>query len=491
MRTRAPVFILLFAWFAATAWVRPLALPDEGRYVSVAWEMLAAKEWVVPTLDGLPFFHKPPLFYWLAHAGMAAFGATAFAARLAPLLAATALAGLMFLFTRRHANEAQARTTVLVLATMPYYYFGAQFANMDMLVAACIGCCVLLGGDAAIRIAQGRDARLALYGAYAAAGLGVLSKGLIGCVLPAGIIVAWLLATGHLKLLRRLLSAGGFALFAAIVLPWMLAVEWRYPGFFHFFFIAQQFDRFAGSGFNNPQPVWFYLPLLAVLTLPWSAAAVRVWQRWREAHDAAPPVRVLMACWLAVVLVFFSIPQSKLIGYILPAVAPLAWLVGDAIASSAPASFARRNLRAIAGVSATVIVATVVSFAIRAPGSARPLAQAFLAQRGAGEPVIFVDTYPYDFVFYARLRPPVPIVKDWDDPRLATTDTWPREFLDGAGFSRAAAERALVPGVPADCTAPVATRAWYVTGARAAPPAAQAQEVASTSQLVLWRVGAD
>ena len=489
MRTRVPVFFLLFAWFAATAWMRPLAVPDEGRYVSVAWEMLAARDWVVPTLDGMPFFHKPPLFYWLADAGMALFGATAFAARLSSLLAATVLAWLMYLFTRRHANEGQARTTALVLATMPYFYFGAQYANMDMLVASCIGCCVLLSGDAAIRIAQGRDARFVLWAAYAAAGLGVLAKGLIGCVLPAGILLAWLAATGQLKLLRRLVSIGGLAIFAVIVLPWILAVQARDPGFFRFFFIEQQFERFAGSGFNNPQPVWFYLPLLAALTLPWSAWVVRAGQRWREARgERGPQVRMLMACWLGVVFVFFSIPQSKLVGYMLPAVAPLAWLLGDAIATARPGSFARRNLRAIAGAAATVMVVTVVSFAIRAPNSARPLAQALVAHRAAGEPVIFVDTYPYDFVFYARLRPPVPIVKDWSDPRLAQTDAWPREFLDGARFAGAAAGRSLVARVPGDWAAGGAARAWFVTGVGATPPAATAQQVASTSQLVLWRV---
>ena len=488
MRTRVPVFVLLFAWFASTAWLRPLAVPDEGRYVSVAWEMLAAKHWLVPTLDGLPFFHKPPLFYWLADAGMALFGVNAFAARLPPLLAATVLAWLMFLFTRRHGNEGQARTTVLVLATMPYFCIGSQYANMDMLVASCIGCCVLLAGDAAIRIAQGRDARLVLYAAYAAAGLGVLAKGLIGCVLPGGIVVAWLLATRHLKLLPRLVSVPGLGLFAAIVLPWLVAAELHDPGFLRFFFVQQQFERFAGSGFNNPQPVWFYVPLLAVLTLPWSALVLRVARRWREAPGSAPSVRILMACWLGVVLVFFSIPHSKLIGYMLPAVAPLAWLVGDAIVSSAPASFTRRNLRAIAGAAATVVVAAVVSFAIRAPGSSRPLAQALVEHRAAGEPVIFVDTYPHDFVFYARLRPPTPIVKDWADPRLATTDAWPREFLDGARFAPEAAARTLVTRLPADWAAGGATRAWVVTGLGAAPPAVGAQEVASTSELVLWRL---
>lgn len=489
MRTRVPVVVLLFAWFAATAWVRPLALPDEGRYVSIAWEMLASKEWLVPTLDGLPFLHKPPLFYWLAHASMALLGANVFAARLPSLLAATSVAWLLYRFTQRHAGAGHARTTAVVLATTPYFYFGAQYANMDMLVAACIGCTVLLAAEAVLRLAQGRDARGALWAAYVAAGLGVLAKGLIGCVLPAAIVVAWLVVNGQARLLRRLVSGVGLLAFAAIVLPWMLATEWRNPGFLHFFFVEQQFERFAGSGFNNPQPVWFYLPLLAAHTLPWSAVALAGWKRWREPRPrGAPALRTLMACWFAIVLAFFSIPQSKLVGYMLPAVSPLAWLLGDAIVGVGAHGFARRNLRGLAGAAAAVVVAAVVSFAIRAPHSARPLALALAQHRVAGEPVIFVDTYPFDFVFYARVRPPIPIVKDWSDPLLERQDAWPRVFLDAAPFSAAGADRTLVDRLPGDWHAQGAARAWVVTGAGAAPPAAGAQQVASTGDSALWRV---
>lgn len=50
---------LIFVWLVATAWARPLAMPDEGRYVGIAWEMMRSGDWLTPSLDGLPFFHKP------------------------------------------------------------------------------------------------------------------------------------------------------------------------------------------------------------------------------------------------------------------------------------------------------------------------------------------------------------------------------------------------------------------------------------------------
>ena len=90
----------LFAWLAAMAWFRPLAAPDEGRYAGVAWEMLRSGDWLVPRLNGLPFFHKPPLFYWISAAAMSVFGVSEWPARLPSLIGATfAAAGVDF-----HAN---------------------------------------------------------------------------------------------------------------------------------------------------------------------------------------------------------------------------------------------------------------------------------------------------------------------------------------------------------------------------------------------------
>ena len=84
-REVAGVAAVVLAWLAASAWLRPLHLPDEGRYVGVAWEMLRSGDWLTPTLDGLPYFHKPPLFYWITAGSMAWFGLDEAAARAAPL----------------------------------------------------------------------------------------------------------------------------------------------------------------------------------------------------------------------------------------------------------------------------------------------------------------------------------------------------------------------------------------------------------------------
>jgi 4-amino-4-deoxy-L-arabinose transferase-like glycosyltransferase len=478
------VWLCAIAWFAATAWLRPLAMPDEGRYLSVAWEMMSSGNWLVPTLDGMPFFHKPPLFYWLADVSMQLGGPTAFAGRMPSILAAGTLAWVMHSFDARWNGARHARLLLVVLATTPYIYFAAQYANMDMLVAACISISVLCAAHAALRMMSGRSPGAALQGAYAMAAAGVLAKGLIGCVLPAGIVIAWLLAARRASLLRRLISPAGIAIFVAIALPWPAAMQARYPGFFHYFIVEQHFNRFAGSGFNNAQAWWFYLPVLFVMTMPWSFGIVNVWRNiaMREQGTRAT-IRLLMLCWAVVVVAFFSVPQSKLLGYALPAVPPIVWLLADGIAAADSASFVRRHTHSIAGASCILLVTAVLAYGARAPHSSHSLAMALVGQRSAGESVAFVDTYPYDLEFDAQLKPPIAVVQAWHDPSIAKRDSWHRELRDEARFAPPdeAATR-LTEKAPGDA-------AWIISPSTTPlPPDVNAVPVARTGELTLWKV---
>ncbi|HTH78607.1 MAG TPA: glycosyltransferase family 39 protein [Ramlibacter sp.] len=485
----ALLWVCMVAWFAGSAWVRPLAMPDEGRYLSVAWEMLASGNWLVPTLDGLPFLHKPPLFYWLADAAMSTIGPGAFAGRIPSILSAATLVWGFHRFDAQWRGAKHALVLVVVLATTPYLYFAAQYANMDMLVAACISGAVLCAAHSSLRITDGRAPGVALPGAYVLAALGVLSKGLIGCALPAAIIAAWLLASGRKPVLLRLLSPVGIAVFLALVLPWPLAMQARFPGFYDYFIVEQHIHRFTGTTFNNAQPWWFYLPVVFVMAMPWSFGLMV----WRRKPDRPPAdgdrIRLLMICWLAVVVAFFSVPQSKLIGYALPAAPPLAWLLADGIAAARPTSFMRRHLVAVAGAACALLLVAVISYGERAPHSARQVAAALAEHRAAGEPVVFVDTYPYDLEFELKLTPPIPVVQAWGDPALMHRDSWPKELLDAGRFKPGAAAGRLVERVPG---ASMATgRMWVVSPAGARLPAdLEAIAVARTSELTLWETRA-
>ena len=489
-------------WFGATGWLRPLAIPDEGRYVGVAWEMLRSGDWLVPKLDGLPFFHKPPLFYWITAASMQVFGPGAGAARVAALLGSVAAATGLFAFVRRWIDLGQARTTVIVLVTMPIFYGGAQYANLDMLVAGCISAGILLAAHAALARDEGLPYRRALALAFAAAGCGVLAKGLIGVVMPALVLLAWGGATRRLgKVLALLRWAPGWLIFLAVAAPWFVVMHYRFADFGHYFFVVQHFQRFAAGGFNGAQPAWFYPVVLIVLTLPWSPWLVALARRRYWSRDEHSDVRVLMLVWLVVVTVFFSIPSSKLIGYILPAVPPLAFLIVDAFRSldrrAAPnGSVAQRawsgnGLRAATAlVAATMCVAVAVVAHFYQPKSLQAVADRLQALRQVDEPVIFLGQYYYDVAFYARLVAPIIVVDPWAPADLAQ-DSWRRELVDAGRFAPADAQRILLRPeelAPALCRA----RASWVIGpsAPAAATSLFASQVPSYQDrgISLWHV---
>lgn len=445
---------LVALWLAATAWLRPLAIPDEGRYSGVAWEMLRSGDWLVPTLNGHPFFHKPPLFYWITAASMDFFGVGVWSARVASLLAATAAATGLFAFVRRWADRRLARATVLVAVTMPLFYGAAQYANLDMLVAGCIAAAILLAAHASLSMESGRPYRSALGLAFVSVACGVMAKGLIGAVIPTLVLLGWGLATGRARRITRLLLwVPGWLVFLALTAPWFIAMQQRFPDFGHYFFVVQHLQRFTSVGFNSPQPPWFYLAVLSAATLPWSPwllamLSARFWRR-REHGD----LRALMLVWLAVVIGFFSVPDSKLVGYIVPALPALAFLVADAIgfmraqtATPAAASLRfswPRMARTTLAVAATGCVAIATAAHFYQPKSLATLAERLQAGRASGETVVFLGNYYYDVPLHARLEAPVFVADAWAAADLAK-DSWRRELSDAERFAPGAPRRRLI-----------------------------------------------
>ena len=445
---RPPVaWAIAFAWLALSIGLRPLTLPEEGRYVGVAWEMLRSGDWMVPTQDGLPFFHKPPLFYWITAASMQLFGANAAAARAAPLLGAMLGALGLVWFVARRVGAEQARWSGLVLMTLPFFFGAAQFANLDILVAGFIALAVVFAADAALAIDAGEPHRRSLVAAWAAAALGVLAKGLIGVVLPGLVLVLWLLAMRRPGIILRLLSPLGLVVFLLVAAPWFIGVQMRHPGFAHYFFVYQHFERFAATGFNNVQPWWFFFAAVPALTLPWSPWLLRSAFRQRSGEAAAAAAaRQLMWIWLGGVLAFFSLPQSKPVGYAMPVLFPIAFLAADAASAAwrQARPWPRRAVQASFGVAIAICVAAVIGSAATYNRDNTALARTLLELRGAGEPVVFAGEYFFDLPLHARLQEPVPVTGRWTDPKIAERDNWRRELAEAAPFAPELAARLLV-----------------------------------------------
>ncbi|HUR89742.1 MAG TPA: glycosyltransferase family 39 protein [Ramlibacter sp.] len=487
--TRDRGFLFLaFAWLAATAWLRPLAVPDEGRYVGVAWDMLRTGDWLVPRLDGLPYFHKPPLFYWLTAAAMSVSDSSLLAARFAPWLGACLAAASLFLFARRWFGNEFASWTLLALVTAPLFFFGAQYANLDMLVAGCITATILAFAHAALLEPGAPGRTKVLLAGYALCALGVLAKGLIGIVLPGMVLVLWLVWERRWMAMVRLLWLPGIALFFVVAAPWFIAMQERFSGFMHYFFIVQHFQRFATSGFNNAQPFWFYVAVLAVLALPWTLwlAGTRK-LAWRGA-ETATSVRHLMLVWLASITLFFSIPNSKLVGYIFPVVVPLIFLAVDAgVATARP-----KLWRTSAVIAAVLCLVAAIAIDMKADRSQAVIGNALRERIQPGDAVIALEEYRFAIPLVARLESPMVVVSDWSPQSVASRDNWRKELADAAVFAPSQdwliSEKDLAPRICA-----MRAAAWLVGDEGVAgkyPWLQRAEKAASSRRLALWRIGA-
>ncbi len=491
-KREAGLFVLALAWLALTLGVRPLALPDEGRYVSVAWEMLSSGNWLFPTLDGLPFFHKPPLFYWITASSLGLFGTHEWASRLASLLGAGIAAFTLYGFALRQNGKAIARWALLILVTQPLFFGGAQFANLDMLVAGLISATTLLAAEAALNAARNQPYRGLLTSAYLAAALGILAKGLIGIVLPGMIIVIWLAWNRRLSLLRQLVWLPGLLLFALVAVPWFAAMQARFPEFLNYFFVYNHFQRFTESGFNNPMPFWFYLPVILILTLPWSLWLPAAWKAARPESEDRPSIRSLMWIWPAVIVGFFSIPSSKLVGYVLPALPPLAWLIANVLQHRWGSSGALpRPLKSLVAVAALVCLSAILANNIFNTKSDKSLADLIAAQRQPGEPIVFLKNQFFDVPFYLGLRQPVKIFDDWDQANVPQRDNWRKALYDAGRFDQAKANGLLLDHAQltqALCAHPASWIVGLKGSDREYPFLQQTRPVSAQEYATVWRV---
>jgi 4-amino-4-deoxy-L-arabinose transferase-like glycosyltransferase len=431
----------LWALLLLLSLVRPLAVPDEGRYAEVGRWMLQSGDWLAPRLNGIPFFHKPPLLHWLQASSMAVFGQHIWAARLVPALNAGLMMVALFVCARQLAGEATARRAMVMLGTSLTFLAGGQYVNHDMLVATWIGIAIWLFALSFLK-GERPDAALARWG-FVACALGVLSKGLIGLVLPGLVIFVWLIWSGQAKKMLSFPWVSGLLICAVIAAPWFVVAQQKFPGLFDYLFGAQQFGRYTGKTFNNAQPWWFYGLALLLLFFPWLFFTLgQIGRASRVNPSTDPRVFSLAWVWVLAILVFFSIPRSKLVGYILPvlpAVALLAaWGWERSMAQVRHAGKIWTGLVALA-LSAAVITNFMVEDVTRDRYTI-DIAPTLACMKKPGDTLYLVGGYPYDLPFLIRSEKQMVVVQDWPTLRQTTGDNWRRELFEGADFDAQAGQ---------------------------------------------------
>lgn len=309
---------------------------DEPRYAQVAREMLDRSDWVTPTLQGKPWLEKPVLYYW---EGMLSFratrGVTDQAARLPSAFDAVLLVAAIYFFLRRfHAGSEL--DGALITASCAGVVGFAHAAATDMPLAAAFTIALLgwYGWDE-----SGQRIYLAVF--YIFLALGTLAKGPIAPALSAVVIFLFVALRRDWRAILSTLWLPGIALYLAVMLPWYIAVQLRNPEFFRVFILEHNLARFSQDVYHHRQPFWFYLPVFLLAMMPWTIALlVAVAERvrlivsdgkeaWASPEDSWP---LFLLIWMVVPILFFSASQSKLPGYILPAVPAGALLVADYLA---------------------------------------------------------------------------------------------------------------------------------------------------------------
>lgn len=320
---------LLVIWFGPLNY-RHLVKPDEGRYAEIPREMVTTGDWLTPHLNGVLYFEKPALQYWATAAAYEVFGQHEWTARLWPAL--TGFAGLLLVgFTGLQLFDRRAGLYAALVLASSFLYVGIGHINtLDMGVTFFMAlslCGLLLAQRPGASPRQNRNWMLVT---WAAMGFSMLSKGLIGIVLPGAVLVLYTLIERDWRLWRRLHLGKGLLLFAVIALPWFVAVSLRNPDFFHFFFIHEHFQRFLTKEAHRVQPWYFFIVILIAGMLPWTFTMLGALRHaWRaDAPTAAFKSQRLLLVWSAFIFVFFSISDSKLPSYILPIFPSLALLIG-------------------------------------------------------------------------------------------------------------------------------------------------------------------
>ena len=337
MRTRTDALLLAgFCAFLFFYGIGQFGLigADEPRYAQVAREMLERRNWITPFLNGHAWLEKPPLYYWQAMLAYSLLGVNDRAARIPSAVDATLLVLSVYFFFLRFRRGVEVDAALITASCAGIVGF-AHAASMDMPLAAAFSIGMLAWW--AWR-ESGNKFYLSLF--YICMALGTLAKGPVAVFLSAAVIVAFAAITHEWRLALRTLSLTGIALFCAIALPWYVAVQVGNPQFFREFILRHNLARFSSDLYHHRQPFWYYLPVTALALAPWTVVVIaavvgslRTW--WTERHslsdeaDRELQFNLFACCWLIVPVVFFSISQSKLPGYILPAIPAGSVLVAD------------------------------------------------------------------------------------------------------------------------------------------------------------------
>lgn len=333
---------------------------DEAHYAQATREMLASGNWLVPSIDGRPFFDKPILFYLLQSLAFRALGATELAARLVSALSALGLFGSVWWLGRRFFDARVASLAVLMLALLPGTLALSAYAILDMTFTA-----FLFSGVSVVAVAALQDRPRLQYPGYLLLALAVLTKGPLALVL-AGLAfgLALLVAPGARSRLLGLRWMLGLGVIIAVTAPWFLYMWWRFgDAFVEGYVLRENLWLYTRPLWGPADPKTFYLRVVPMGLLPWTplllgrGVDILRGDRWSDEER-------LLWVWAFVVTGFFTFSYFKLDHYVYPIVPVLCLIAAHAWQRLGGAESLRSQIGTAVGAVATAVILTASGIAL-------------------------------------------------------------------------------------------------------------------------------
>ena len=331
------LIIILGIFFSFEMGNRPFASPDEGRYVEIPREMVVTGDYVTPRLDGMKYFEKPPLFYWMQAASIKIAGINETSMRFWIILFAVLGCLSVFYVGAKCYSRNVGVMAAGILATSLIYYCHSRIIILDLVLSVLLCGCLWSFFLAFVKKNQSKiPKKYLIITMYALSALACLTKGLIGAILPGFVVFLWILFTNNWKKLKEILYLPGIFVFFAIFLPWHVLAAQRNHDFLYYYFVVEHFLRYTTKFHNRYQPEWFFIPIILAGMIPWTGFSLmslknlakksieKISDKSSNNPNEKKSESIFLACWIFGIFGFFSFSHSKLIPYILPIVPPIA-----------------------------------------------------------------------------------------------------------------------------------------------------------------------